>query len=157
MWAIREVGAADRAVGRAARVQLKGDTGLGRNGCQPGDDWAELVAHALRAESEGVIRITGLWSHFACADEPGHPSIAAQLATFREMVSYAEQAGVRPEVRHIANSPATLTLPEAHFDLVRTGIAMYGISPSPELGTPADLGLRPVMTLKASLALVKQV
>lgn len=120
MWALREVVDAARAVGKTARVQLKGDTGLGRNGCQPGADWAELVAEALRAEGDGVIRITGLWSHFACADEPGHPSIAAQLSTFREMLAYAEQAGVRPEVRHIANSPATLTLPEAHFDLVRT-------------------------------------
>ncbi|MFC8346109.1 alanine racemase [Streptomyces sp. NPDC057280] len=157
MWALREVVDAARAVGKTARVQLKGDTGLGRNGCQPGADWAELVAEALRAEGDGVIRITGVWSHFACADEPGHPSIAAQLSTFREMLAYAEQAGVRPEVRHIANSPATLTLPEAHFDLVRTGVAVYGISPSPELGSPADLGLRPVMTLTASLALVKRV
>ncbi|WP_405732677.1 alanine racemase [Streptomyces sp. NBC_00028] len=157
MWALREVVDAARAAGRTARVQLKGDTGLGRNGCQPGDDWAELVSHALLAEAEGVIRITGLWSHFACADEPGHPSIAAQLTVFREMLAYAEQAGVRPEVRHIANSPATLTLPEAHFDLVRTGVAVYGISPSPELGSSADLGLRPVMTLSAAVALVKRV
>ncbi|MFF8998918.1 alanine racemase [Streptomyces achromogenes] len=155
MWALREVTAAARAAGRPARVQLKADTGLGRNGCQPGADWAELVGEALRAEAEGLVRITGLWSHFACADEPGHPSIAAQLTRFREMVAYAEERGVRPEVRHIANSPATLTLPETHFDLVRTGIAMYGVSPSPELGTPADFGLRPVMTLSASLALVK--
>ncbi|WP_318201865.1 alanine racemase [Streptomyces sp. SCL15-4] len=157
MWALREVTAAARAAGRPARVQLKADTGLGRNGCQPGADWAELVGAALRAEAEGLVRVTGLWSHFACADEPGHPSIAAQLARFREMVAYAEERGVRPEVRHIANSPATLTLPDTHFDLVRTGIAMYGVSPSPELGTPADFGLRPVMTLSASLALVKHV
>jgi alanine racemase len=73
------------------------------------------------------------------------------------MLAHAEAQGVRPEVRHIANSPATLTLPETHFDLVRPGIAMYGISPSPELGTPADFGLRPVMTVSASLALVKRV
>lgn len=157
MWALEEVVAAAREAGKPARVQLKADTGLGRNGCQPGHDWTELVAHALRAEEEGLLRVTGLWSHFACADEPGHPSIAAQLTLFREMVSYAEEAGVRPEVRHIANSPATLTLPETHFDLVRTGVAVYGISPSPELGSPADFGLRPVMTLSASLALVKRV
>ncbi|MGM9441216.1 alanine racemase [Streptomyces murinus] len=157
MWALREVTEAARAAGRTARVQLKADTGLGRNGCQPGADWAELVAAALRAEAEGLVRVTGLWSHFACADEPGHPSIDAQLTRFREMVAYAEEQGVRPEVRHIANSPATLTLPETHFDLVRPGIAMYGLSPSPEVGTPADFGLRPVMTLSASLALVKRV
>jgi alanine racemase len=157
MWALREVTEAARRAGAPARVQLKADTGLGRNGCQPGDDWAELVREALRAEAAGLLRVTGLWSHFACADEPGHPSIAAQLSRFREMVGYAEAQGARPEVRHIANSPATLTVPDSHFDLVRTGIATYGISPSPELGSSADFGLRPVMTLSASLALVKHV
>ena len=156
MWALREAVAAARECGRAARVHLKADTGLGRNGCSP-EDWAELVAAARAAEAEGTVRVAGLWSHFACADEPGHPSIAAQLEVFRALVAQAEEAGIRPEVRHIANSPATLTLPESHFDLVRTGIAMYGISPSPELGHPADFGLRPAMTLSASLASVKRV
>ncbi|MET7616525.1 alanine racemase [Streptomyces sp. NPDC005408] len=156
LWALREVTAAAREVGRPARIQLKADTGLGRNGCQPAD-WPELVAEALAAEAEGTVKVTGLWSHFACADEPGHPSITAQLEVFRELVAYAEKEGIEPEVRHIANSPATLTLPETHFDLVRTGIAIYGVSPSPELGTPAGFGLRPVMTLAASVALVKQV
>ncbi|MEV0979160.1 alanine racemase [Streptomyces sp. NPDC049915] len=156
VWALRELTDAARTATRPARVQLKADTGLGRNGCQPAD-WPELVGAALAAEREGILRVTGLWSHFACADEPGHPSIAAQLTRFREMTAYAEERGVRPEVRHIANSPAVLTLPETHFDLVRPGIAMYGVSPSPELGTSADFGLRPVMTVTASLALVKQV
>ncbi|MGX5184848.1 alanine racemase [Streptomyces avermitilis] len=156
LWALREVVEAAAGAGAPARIQLKADTGLGRNGCQP-EDWPELVAEALRAEAAGLVRVTGLWSHLACADEPGHPSIEAQLTLFREMVAYAERQGVRPEVRHIANSPATLTLPDSHFDLVRTGIAVYGISPSPELGVPADFGLRPVMTLAASLALVKHV
>ncbi|RPK80204.1 Alanine racemase [Streptomyces sp. ADI97-07] len=156
MWALDEVVAAATEAGIPARVQLKADTGLGRGGCQPAD-WPELVSAARTAEAAGTLRITGLWSHFACADEPGHPSIEAQLGVFRDMVAYAEKEGVEPEVRHIANSPALLTVPESHFDLVRTGIAMYGISPSPELGTPADFGLRPVMTLRASVALVKQV
>ncbi|MDG5803140.1 alanine racemase [Streptomyces ossamyceticus] len=156
LWALREATDAARAAGARARVQLKADTGLGRNGCQP-EDWAELVTEALAAEAEGLVTVTGIWSHLACADEPGHPSIAAQLGLFREMVTHAEGRGVRPEVRHIANSPATLTLPESHFDLVRAGIALYGISPSPELGSSADLGLRPVMRLSASLALVKHV
>ncbi len=154
--ALHEAAAAARAVGRPARLQLKADTGLGRGGCQPAD-WPELIAQALRAETDGLIRITGLWSHLACADEPDHPSIKPQLTRFKEMVRYAQERGARPEVRHVANSPGTLTLPEAHFDLVRPGIAMYGISPSPELGSPADFGLRPVMTLSASLALVKHV
>ncbi|MEV8318804.1 alanine racemase [Streptomyces sp. NPDC059900] len=154
LWALREVVSAARDAGRTARIQLKADTGLGRNGCMPAD-WPELVSQARQAEAEGLVRVTGIWSHFACADEPGHPSIAAQLVLFREMVAAAEERGIRPEVRHIANSPGTLTLPETHFDLVRPGIAMYGISPVPDVGTPEDFGLRPVMTLSASLALVK--
>ncbi|MFD1830362.1 alanine racemase [Streptomyces desertarenae] len=155
-WALAEITAAARACGRTARVHLKVDTGLGRNGCQPAD-WAGLVAAARAAEAEGTVRVTGLWSHFACADEPGHPSIAAQLEVFREALAVAERAGLAPEVRHMANSPATLTLPEAHFDLVRTGVSLYGLSPSPEVGVPADFGLRPVMTLRARLAIVKRV
>ncbi|MFJ3900508.1 alanine racemase [Streptomyces sp. NPDC090025] len=156
LWALREVTEAARDTGRRARIQLKADTGLGRNGCQPAD-WPELVGEALKAEAQGLVRITGLWSHLACADEPGHPSIPAQLDVFRSMLDFAEKAGVEPEVRHIANSPATLTLPETHFDLVRPGIAMYGVSPDPALGTSAELGLRPVMRLRASIALVKRV
>ncbi|MEU8822194.1 alanine racemase [Streptomyces sp. NPDC048636] len=156
LWALREAVAAARASGRTARIQLKADTGLGRSGCQPAD-WPALVAEARAAEAAGSVRVTGVWSHFACADEPGHPSIEAQLTVFREVLAHAERAGLRPEVRHLANSPATLTLPESHFDLVRTGIATYGISPSPEVGVPADFGLRPVMTLSASLASVKRV
>ncbi|MFF3016039.1 alanine racemase [Streptomyces sp. NPDC057939] len=156
MWALDEVRAAARAAGRPARVQLKADTGLGRNGCQPAD-WAELVGAAVAAQAEGTVHVTGVWSHFACADEPGHPSIQLQLTAFRDMLAYAEKEGVDPEVRHIANSPATLTLPESHFDLVRPGLAVYGVSPAPELGTPAQLGLRPAMTVRASVALVKTV
>ncbi|MFE6738937.1 alanine racemase [Streptomyces tubercidicus] len=156
LWALREVTEAARACGRTARVHLKVDTGLGRSGCALAD-WPELAAAARAAEAEGALSVTGVWSHFACADEPGHPSIAAQLTAFQEALATAEKAGLRPEVRHLANTPALLTLPEAHFDLVRTGIGIYGISPSPEVGTSQDFGLRPAMTLEASLASVKRV
>ena len=156
LWAIEEIVAAARASGRTARVQLKADTGLGRGGCQPAD-WPALVAAARAAEAEGALRVTGLWSHFACADEPGHPANAAQLDAFHEALAVADRAGLDPEVRHHANSPATLTLPASHFDLVRTGVSVYGLSPSPEVGVAAELGLRPAMTLSSSLALVKRV
>jgi alanine racemase len=156
MWALAEVREAAAAAGSTARVHLKADTGLGRNGCQPAD-WPELVGAALDAERDGLVEVTGLWSHYACADEPGHPSIAAQTARFDDALAYAEKAGIRPEVRHIANSPAVLTLPDSSYDLVRTGVAVYGISPVPQLGSAADFGLRPVMTLTAGLALVKHV
>ncbi|WP_073492455.1 alanine racemase [Actinacidiphila paucisporea] len=155
-WALEEAVAAARAAGRTARVQLKVDAGLGRNGAQPAQ-WPALTAAARAAEKAGLIRVTGLWAHFSCADEPGHPSIARELGVFRTALEQAADAGLDPEVRHIANSPGTLTLPESHFDLVRPGVAMYGISPVPQVGGPADFGLRPVMTLAARLASVKQV
>ncbi|MGP4113197.1 alanine racemase [Streptomyces sp. 4N509B] len=155
-WAVAEIVAAARAAGRAARVHLKIDTGLGRNGCPPAD-WAELLAAARAAEAEGALTVTGVWSHFACADEPGHPSIAAQQAVFVEALEAAKRAGVRPEVRHFANSPATLTLPASHYDLVRPGVSVYGLSPSPAIGTAEEFGLRPAMTLRARLAAVKRV
>lgn len=152
-WLVDEIAAAAERAGRAARVHLKADTGMSRGGSGNGD-WARLVDAALKAEAAGHLRVVGVYSHFACADEPGHPSIARQLGGFREMVAYAERAGARFEVRHMANSAAALTLPDARFDLVRPGIAVYGLSPVPGLGA---FGLRPAMTLVADLALVKRV
>ncbi|GAA2023257.1 alanine racemase [Catenulispora yoronensis] len=154
-WALDEIVAAAQRLGIVARVQLKADTGLGRGGTQP-HDWLELVERAAKAEAAGHVKITGLWSHFACADEPGHPSIQPQLDAFGQALAVADQAGLRPEVRHMANSPATFTLPEAHFDLVRPGLALYGLSPLADV-TPAELGLRPAMTLRGRVALVKTV
>ncbi|HEV2639294.1 MAG TPA: alanine racemase [Actinocrinis sp.] len=155
-WALGEVADAVRATGRQARIQLKADTGLGRNGAPP-HDWPELVARALAAQAEGLVEVTGIWSHFACADEPDHPSNALQLAAFREALDVAAAAGLRPPLRHIANSPATLLLPQSHYDLVRCGVSTYGISPAPDRGSAADFGLRPAMSLVGRLASVKRV
>ncbi len=153
VWLLDEVVRAAERAGRQARVHLKADTGMTRGGAS-GADWEALVDAALKAEAAGQVRVVGVMSHFACADEPGHPSIAAQLGAFTEMAAHAEKAGARFEVRHIANSAAALTLPEARFDLVRPGIATYGLTPVPRLGT---FGLRPAMTLVADAALVKRV
>jgi alanine racemase len=153
---VTEITQAAGRVGRPVRMHLKADTGLARSGATPAD-WPSVVDAALRAQAEGLATVVGLWSHLARADEPGHPSIAAQLRTFDDAVEVAEKAGVRPEVRHIANSAATLTLPEARYDLVRPGIAVYGLDPVPSLGHARRLGLRPAMTLTSRLALVKRV
>ncbi|CAL9528519.1 Alanine racemase [Nocardiopsis dassonvillei] len=142
-----------RRLGRTARVQLKIDTGLNRGGVGRAE-WGSLVEAAARAEEAGHLRVSGIWSHFACADEPGHPSIAAQLSVFHDALEAADKVGLAPEVRHIANSAALLTLPEARFDLVRGGIASYGLSPIPDYDVP---GLRPAMTLRARVALTKRV
>jgi len=156
VWAVREIAAAAGRAGRPARLHLKVDTGLGRAGAAI-DDWPDLVDAALKAEADGHLKVVGLWSHFAYADAPGHPTIARQIATFTDAVGLAERAGVRPEVRHLANSAATLSLPESYFDLVRPGLAVYGLSPIPIEGDPAAYGLRPAMTLAARLILVKRV
>ncbi|MEV0389674.1 alanine racemase [Nonomuraea sp. NPDC050643] len=150
-----EIAAAARRTGRAAKTHLEADTGMSRGG-SPLAAWPELLARALELRAEGVIEIVGLWSHFACADIPGHPSIERQLEAFEAALKLAEQAGAAGShvIRHIANSAAIVTLPGARYDLVRPGIAIYGLSPVPELG---DFGLRPAMTLVARAGLVKRV
>jgi alanine racemase len=127
-----EIAGAARETGVTARVHLEADTGMTRGGA-PLAAWPGLLDAALRLRAEGVVEIVGLWSHFACADIPGHPSIESQIDTFETALKLAEQA---------------------HFDMVRPGIATYGLSPIPELG---DFGLRQAMTLVARLALVKRV
>ncbi|MEO5876456.1 MAG: alanine racemase [Streptosporangiaceae bacterium] len=153
MWVLRELERAAERTGRTARVQLKADTGMTRGGATA-EQWPVLVEAALKAEASGRVTVTGLWSHLACADEPTHPSVRGQVRAFAAAVEFAERAGVRPEVRHLANSAAALTLPEARYDLVRPGIATYGLSPVPEFG---DFGLRPAMTLTSTVALAKRV
>jgi alanine racemase len=150
-WALELVQAAVAATGRAGRIHLKIDTGLSRNGSTSAD-WPQLLALAAAAERRGEVEVIGIWSHFVYADEPGHPTIARQIERFRAAIDVAAAAGVHPQLRHIANSAATLTLPEAHFDLVRPGIAIYGLSP-----VPGDFGLVPAMTLRSHVALAKRV
>lgn len=155
-WALDEVADGARAAGRTARVHLKVDTGLGRNGIMP-EDLPAVLDRAATLQAEGALAIVGLMSHFALSDEPDHPSVKMQTHAFDDAVRSAEAAGMPLEVRHIANSAATLTNPSAHYDLVRPGIAVYGLSPVPHLGAPGDYGLRPAMTLEARLATVKRV
>jgi len=140
-------------LGTPARVHLKIDTGLSRNGATR-DDWPALVTAAAKAAASGVIVNAGIWSHFVHADSPGHPTTGKQVERFTEALAVAERLGVTPEVRHLANSAATVTLPQAHFDLVRPGVAVYGLSPVPQ---QSDFGLVPAMTLRSRLANVKRV
>jgi alanine racemase len=152
-----ELVTAARRVDRPGRVHLKIDTGLARNGCPPAQ-WPALVEAAAKAQADGHVEVVGIWSHFVYADAPGHETVDRQLAVFAEALAVAERAGVVPRYRHIANSAATLTRPDAHFDLVRPGIAIYGLSPLPP--DPEGVyrhGLRPAMTVRARVALTKRV
>jgi alanine racemase len=149
--------AAARATNVTAKLQLKADTGLSRGGA-PVSDWPDLCEAAAKAEADGGVKVTGIWSHFAFADGgPDHPTNSRQTKVFREALDIAASAGLRPEVRHLANSAATLTAPATHFDLVRPGLAVYGLSPIPAVSSPQELGLRPAMTLASTVALTKQV
>jgi alanine racemase len=155
-WDVDAVVEAARAAGRTARVHLKVDTGLGRGGVMA-DDLGAVLPALLRAEAEGAIRLVGMWSHLVAADEPDHPVNAVQRRVFEAAVAQAERAGADLEVRHLANSAATLTAPASHYDLVRPGLAVFGLSPVPTIAGPRELGLRPAMTLEACLATVKRV
>jgi len=137
-----------------ARLQLKIDTGLSRGG-STAELWPELLAAARAGEADGVWSVTGIWSHLACSDEPAHPANDAQERAFRDALAGSARAGLHPEVRHLANSGGALLRPSSRFDLVRCGIASYGLDPAP--GLSPDVGLEPAMTVTAPLALTKAV
>ncbi|MDR1119031.1 MAG: alanine racemase [Bifidobacteriaceae bacterium] len=154
--AIRRAVLEGRGAALVAGVHLKLDTGLGRAGA-PGTQWTELVTRALHLEAEGLVRIEGAWSHFAYADDPGNPTIAAQIAAFEAGLERGEALGARFKVRHIANSAALATGLPVRYDMVRPGLAIYGLSPIPQVASAADLGLLGAMALESNLTLVKPV
>jgi len=143
-----------RAAGRGqrARVHLKVDTGMGRLGEGTA---GTLRTATLLARSSGVT-LEGLWTHFACSDEPDRRHTEGQLGRFHDAVSALEREGVEVPLKHTANSAATLAYPESHFDLVRPGIAVYGYSSSPHSATFAP-ELTPALTLTAPVTFVKKV
>jgi len=142
------------ATGRRARVQLKVDTGLHRGGV-PMSQWPDVVARARRGEEDGSWTITGIWSHFSSSDEPDDPANDDQERRFHEALALAADGGLRPELTHLANSAAAILRPSSRRDLVRVGLASYGLDPAP--GITPDLGLVPAMTARATLALVKDI
>jgi len=149
-----EICAAARSAGRRAAVQLKLDSGLGRGGAHP-DAWPALVGAAKAAQDTGRIEVTGVWSHFACSDEPDHPSVKAQITAYEAGIAHAVDAGLEPAHLHFANSGALLAIPAAWFTMVRPGISLYGVSPFADGSSPVPL--RPAMRLQARLAMVKRV
>ena len=156
-WAITELDTAARAAGRAARVHLKVDTGLTRGGARAGDDWRDLLDAAAKAQAEGTVEVAGVWTHLVHADQPGSATTTAQRTILLAAAAEAEARGLHGFLRHLANSAATLTRPDTHLDLVRPGLAVYGLTPVPEVASAAELGLRPAMSLTARVALTKRV
>ncbi|MEE6135130.1 alanine racemase [Mycobacterium sp. 050128] len=144
--------AADRT-GRTATVTIKVDTGLNRNGV-PAAEYPAMLQALGSGVAAGALCLRGLMSHLVFADQPDNPINDVQAQRFREMLAFARDQGVRFEVAHLSNSSATMSRPDLAFDMVRPGIAVYGLSPVPELG---DMGLIPAMTVKCAVALVKSV
>ena len=137
--------------GRTADVTIKVDTGLNRSGVGA-KEYPELLDALRRAAVGEAIRVRGIMSHLACGDEPDNPVNDLQAQRFTAMLAEARRRGVDFEVAHLSNSPSAMTRPDLGFDMVRPGIAVYGLSPIPDYG---DMGLRPAMTLKCPVAMVK--
>lgn len=139
--------------GRTAMVTVKVDTGLNRNGVSAADYPAMLTA-LTRAQADEAIVVRGIMSHLVHGDDPENPVNDLQAQRLTDMRRQAAKSGVHFEVAHLSNSPAAMTRPDLAYDLVRPGIAVYGLSPIPERG---DMGLRPAMTLRCPVALVRSV
>jgi alanine racemase len=137
--------------GRTATVTVKADTGMNRNGVGAAE-YPELLTALRRGVAEDAIRLRGLMSHLACADEPEHLANNLQAQRFSDLLAQAREHGPEFEVAHLSNSPAVMTRPDLAYDMVRPGIAVYGLSPIPDRG---DMCLVPAMTLKTVVVLVR--
>jgi len=147
--ALQEI--SDATTSKKARVHLEVDTGMSRGGFL--SEWENLTAKDLAG-----VEVVGIYSHFARADEPEEKQNQDQLERFNAMVKKVHSLGFPSVIRHLSNSAATLKNHSAAFDMVRTGISMYGLSPDVQtLGSSSSLGLRPAMQLRAALYLVKDV
>jgi alanine racemase len=155
-WAVAEVAEAARRTGMRASIHIKVDTGLHRNGATP-HQLPALLDAVMDAMDEELLDVEGVWSHLADGDDPVAVSVADQVSAFEQALAAVEDRGIRPRLRHLGNSGSLWAHPECRYDLVRSGIALYGLAPAAELGTPEDLGLMPAMTLRARLAHVKGV
>ncbi len=162
-WDLEAIAIAAAKLRMRAIVHLKADTGLGRNGSTDAE-WPALISRAAELEAAGLIRVEGIFTHFAVADEPERAETAQQTEKFNKFVAAARAAGLTPDLIHLANSPATLTgaseeynTPEAVLgNAVRCGLAIYGLSPLAGVSAQ-QLGLRPVMTLTGYVSAVKEV
>ena len=156
-WVLADICAAARAVGRPARVHVKIDTGMSRAGSTLAD--LPALASALKmAEEDGLVDVVGAWSHMSRADDPseaGNASTANHVRIFDEGLAILADAGITPRIRHLSATSGILWHPEAHYDMVRAGIGLYGLSPDPSVATAEELGLIPALELSAPLTSVK--
>ena len=153
---LEAITSAARSLGKCARIHLEVDTGMSRGGAL--NEWSELVSSAKSYQDSGLIKVIGIWSHFARADEAGHEFNNKQLENFKSAVAEAKSVGITPEVIHLSNSAAAINDADSHFDLLRLGIAIYGLSPDfSHMGSSEKLNLKPAMSIRARIHLVKDI
>lgn len=153
---LEAITSAARSLGKCARIHLEVDTGMSRGGAL--GEWSELVRSAKSYQDSGLIKVIGIWSHFARADEAGHEFNNKQLENFKSAVAEAKSVGITPEVIHLSNSAAAINDADSHFDLLRLGIAIYGLSPDfSHMGSSEKLNLKPAMSIRARIHLVKDI
>ncbi len=144
--------AAGRVGGEPLAVHLKLDTGMHRVGADP----REAVALAQRILGHRALRLDGVFTHLAVADDPAHRATAEQLGRFDAALAQLRGHGIEPPLVHAANSAGAILRPDARRSLVRTGIALYGIPPAPSMAA-VSAPLRPALALKARVSHVKVV
>lgn len=149
---LEDVAKAAREVAGRAKIHLKVDTGLGRNGATVAS-WPEVIASLLKYQAEGLVELVGVFSHLSGTS---HEQDLKQLEIFEQAVETAKALGASFQLRHLAASAATLSDPRFHLDMVRVGIALYGLDPKPEIKA-ADFGLVPAMRVSSEVVSVKQV
>jgi alanine racemase len=143
---------ATAAGGRPVGVHVKVDTGMHRVGLPPSE-----AVHFLHAVAAAGLQVEGLWTHFAKSEELNDPFTSIQVERFNAVLDAVRSAGLRPLV-HAANSAAAMARPDLDFDLVRLGLAIYGLCPGPDLREPAAAaGLRPAMSWRSAVTMVKRV
>ena len=149
---LKAIESAGKKLNKIPRVHIEIDSGMTRGGVL--GEWKEFLVEIAKAE----VEVVGVWSHFARADEPGNNFTDTQIQNFEAKLKELKSIGVQPKYVHLANSAATLTKSATHKNIIRLGIAMYGLSPDINfMGGSEKLGLQPAMTLKSELHLVKEV
>jgi alanine racemase len=153
---LSEIAAAGKAISKVPRVHIELDTGMSRGGF--GDELETVISEIANYVKSVSIKVIGIWSHFARADEPGSAMNQSQLSRFNTRVEQLKNAGISSEYLHLANSAASLANPDAHKNIIRWGIGLYGLSPDVNnMGSSSDLGIKSAMKLFSKLQLVKAV
>lgn len=151
MEVVQECAKWARAYRRKMPLHIKVDTGMGRVGLRP----EQVVEFVKQVNSLPSVEVEGLFTHFAVADEPANPMTSEQLARYAQVLADLKAEGIEIPLRHTCNSAGIMLHPEGHYDMVRAGIAMYGLAPDPAVTWPVEL--KPALSWKTRISFLKEV